>query len=526
MLTIASAAALVFYRKGHSPRGPANHTSPGTTAEQQSGSVANLISVLFGESYDNYALDCSNSPGSLPRATQTAGTFDSSNPIEHIIVIMQENHTFDSQLGALTMADPTTGKPALYSLPKTGKTPTPTTVDGLSAKSLFSNPGNNCQATSAHFPALCPPLDPEHGWDPMHKDWDEGLNDQFVATNGSGAVMGYFTQSDLPYYYWLATQFAIGDRYFSSVMGPTWPNRSYLYAATSFGIISTYQNITAAKTPTVFDLLTDGPNNPIASRIRASLSAHGISYPGNQPLWKYYSDAGGAAGLCKSDGDYIQQLFPQKNYPCAGTSDGFVDDVASGNLALVSFVDADLWGEEEDPGTSEHPGENVQNGQAFVAKVVQAILATGGTSGKAQGYWGTSAIFLTYDEGGGFYDHVPPPAACAPDAIAPIPVSSSTSASNNPSYAFDNLGFRVPITVISPYAKHHYVSHKVYDHTSILKFIENKFNLPALTKRDANADAMMDFFDFSQTPQAAPQGAPATSVTPCPETQASFSNCN
>src|SRR5206468_1339356 len=107
--------------------------------------------------------------------------------------------------------------------------------------------------------------------------------------------------------------------------------------------------------------------------------------------------------------------------------------------------------------------------------------------------WPTSALFLTYDEHGGLYDHLPPPAACAPDDIAP--------AEEPELGGFDRLGFRVPLTVISPYARRHYVSHSVHSHTSILRFIEAEFGLSAMTKRDANSDALLDLFDFASPPR-------------------------
>jgi phospholipase C len=101
-------------------------------------------------------------------------------------------------------------------------------------------------------------------------------------------------------------------------------------------------------------------------------------------------------------------------------------------------------------------------------------------------------MFLTYDEHGGLYDHVPPPVACAPDKIAPILGPADTTQAG-----FDRYGVRVPMTVISPYARPAFVSHVVHDHTSVTRFIETRFSLPALSARDANADPMLEFFDFS-----------------------------
>jgi phospholipase C len=105
--------------------------------------------------------------------------------------------------------------------------------------------------------------------------------------------------------------------------------------------------------------------------------------------------------------------------------------------------------------------------------------------------WPRSAMFLTYDEHGGYYDHVPPPAACVPGDAAPLLQPGDTVAD------FDRYGFRVPFVLVSPYARPHYVSHRPQDHTSILRFIETRFDLPALTNRDANAEPMLDLFDFS-----------------------------
>ncbi len=106
--------------------------------------------------------------------------------------------------------------------------------------------------------------------------------------------------------------------------------------------------------------------------------------------------------------------------------------------------------------------------------------------------WKRTALFFTYDEHGGFYDHVPPPKACPPDAIHPILEPKDAPGE------FDRLGVRVPMIVISPYAKKHYVSHHVYDHTSILRFVQARFDLPALTARDAHARPPFEMFDFAQ----------------------------
>ncbi len=120
--------------------------------------------------------------------------------------------------------------------------------------------------------------------------------------------------------------------------------------------------------------------------------------------------------------------------------------------------------------------------------------------------WPRSALFFTYDEHGGFFDHVRPPRACVPDNISP-----SLSPGDEPG-EYDRYGFRVPFVVVSPFARSHYVSHKVYDHTSILRFIEARFDLPALTRRDANANAMLKLFDFKHPPFVNPPTLPAAPI--------------
>ena len=143
----------------------------------------------------------------------------------------------------------------------------------------------------------------------------------------------------------------------------------------------------------------------------------------------------------------------------------------------ITFLDASFDGQDE------HPNGNIQVGQQWVTSQLRSLFESSS--------WKNSVLFLTYDENGGFFDHAPPPPACAPDQRLPQGDSLSTSD------LFDRYGFRVPFVAISPYVKHHYVSHTVFDHTSILKFIENKYNLPALTSRDANADGFSDIFDYS-----------------------------
>src|SRR5262249_32775111 len=151
--------------------------------------------------------------------------------------------------------------------------------------------------------------------------------------------------------------------------------------------------------------------------------------------------------------------------------DDFYTDAAAGTLPPVVLIDAPGLGLDNATSADEHPPANIQIGQKFVSEVVHALMKSP--------QWRKSALFITYDEHGGIYDHVAPPVACAPDATPPKLDGKDVGTGG-----FDQLGFRVPLVVVSPYAKRSYVSHATYDHTSITRFLEAKFKVPALSARD------------------------------------------
>jgi phospholipase C len=156
----------------------------------------------------------------------------------------------------------------------------------------------------------------------------------------------------------------------------------------------------------------------------------------------------------------------------------------------VSFINANY-------ANSEHPPLDIALGEQFLHDVVVAL-----TQSRS---WSTSALVITYDEHGGFFDHVAPPPACRPDDL---PENAD----------FDRLGFRVPMVVVSPYARPQFVSHRTHSHTSITRLIEVIADLPALTNRDANSDALLDLFDFSSPPSPPPAATsiPAAAASTCP----------
>jgi phospholipase C len=345
-------------------------------------------------------------------------------PIKHVVVVVQENRSFDHYFGKLSVS----GQPEAEGPPDT-----------------FSNPATGgAMVTPYHLTEACVPADPPHGWNAMHTGYDTGKMDGFVISAGAPFVMGYYDGADLPFYYWLANTFAISDRYFCSVLGPTWPNRDFLYAGTSGGVKETGGGLYTG--PTIFD----------------AMDAAGVT-------WGVYSD-----GNPRQDA-----LGWNFRHPGFARFEDFLAAMADGSLPAVTFVD---------PGGTqdEHPRGNIHNGEAWGRQIYEAAVASP--------LWHELAIIYTYDESGGFADHVPPPAACVPSADQPD---------------FNRLGPRVPVTVISPWARPHSVSHEVHEHASTLRFIELLHDLPALTARDANSDALLDLFDFScealKTPPAAPE---------------------
>jgi phospholipase C len=370
-------------------------------------------------------------PGSLPWPKLAAGT-DQVPEIEHIVVVMMENHSFDNLLGLIGRGDG-------FSLRSDG-TPAASNPDGH---------GNEIHAF--HMPNECQTTGVRNDWTAAHEAYDNGTNQGFV-TSSTPEAMGYFTKDDLPFTCGMASVFPIADRYFCSAMAQTDPNRRYLISGTSLGLIDDS-----------FPL--ELPPNGI---IYEQFDKHGIT-------WKdYYSNA-------PTLGVYLPYLSPSNPISKGVVKiEQFYVDAAAGNLPSYCLVEPNYQtSSEEDP-------QDIQFGDQFIGKVVNAVMSSPN--------WPKTMLIWTYDEHGGYYDHVPPPAAIPPDDIPP------NLKPGDPPGTFDQYGFRVPAGVVSPYAKKDFVSHTVYDHTSILKTIEEKWNLPALTRRDANAASMFDMLDLRSKP--------------------------
>jgi phospholipase C len=328
-------------------------------------------------------------------------------------------------------------------------------------------------------------------WDDSHQQIANGQMTGFAQT-GPGSL-GYYTEDDLPFYYSLAKTFTLANKWFCSVPAQTYPNRRFLMSGTASGVVSTdIDNITTyPANGTIWDQLTkyripwlnyfsDAPTSAIQVDTI-------LKYPGHlAPIAQFYVDALAgtlpAVSLVDCNMGTIQGLIPD-----------LVGDLPAPIPTFASSFNLDI----ETTAESEENPEDIQLGEAFVARVVNAVM-----SGAA---WRSTLLIWFYDEHGGYYDHVPPPPAIAPDAIPP-----DISASDYPG-GYNLYGIRVPAVVVSPYAKSNEVTNVVHDHTSVLATIERQWNLPALTYRDANAATMADFLDTSQMrfPEPPTLAAPA-----------------
>jgi phospholipase C len=416
---------------------------------------------------------CGYKAGALPAETLGASTpVDNDIPIQKIVVIMQENRSFDSYFSSFAKF--------------ANRTDIEVAPDNVTVPQKINTPGSPTVAR-AHAPHKCT-LDTDHSWKASHEDYDNGLNDGFFQANndpsqpndeGDGArALFYYDQTDIPFYYNLANTFGIADHYHCGLLGPTWPNRMYFYSATSFGHTdNTFPDLTGKDYPDVMTSIFD------------ELEQRQIS-------WNIFADSTPGAAVV-----YATSIVSRWGRNPILRSGDLMTAIAAGTLPQVSFIDGEL-GEEGPAGNDEHPPGDIEIGQQNVANIILAL--------EKSPDWGHVAFFLTYDEGGGFYDHVVPPNACAPDSTAAILNGDDAQYPGG----FDRYGYRVPLVVVSPYAKKGYVSHNIYDHTSITRFIETKFRLPALTNRDANADPLMDFFDFQNPPFVTPPALTAPSVDP------------
>jgi phospholipase C len=377
----------------------------------------------------------SGAPSSLTLGLDPAAL--ASVPIRHVIVLMKENRSFDHLLGRL------------YDEGQPGAEPIPATFSNTDASGAAVAP--------YHAASTCMPWDPGHQSSDVAACVDDGRMDGFVrragATTGTDGhfVMAGYDAADLPFYYWLATTFALSDRHFAPIASGTFGNRDFLLFGSNAGVIDTGNLFPPPNTPSLMQLLMNAGYT-----------------------WAVYSDGSPFSGA----------LNWRQGDPGVHTMQAFYDAIDRGTLPNVAFVDG------IDDVEDDHPPADLQHGEAWVKTVYDHAVASP--------EWQRLAIIWTYDEAGGFADHVPPEPGC--------PAGASE---------FTERGPRVPLVVISPWAKRHYVSHVVRDHTAITRFIEAVFGLPALTARDANSDALLELFDFSCDRELSVPAAPAPGTGAC-----------
>ena len=377
-------------------------------------------------------LVCSASLAACARRTNTPVPGNLTT-IQHIVFIICENHTFDNYFGTFPGVDGTTS-----GLLSDGQwvplTPMPDAYEGAS---------------------LC------NGWDCALQAMDVGKMDRFdVISGGTWAAYTQAKEQEIPNYWIYARRFAIADHYFTSVHGPSLPNHLFAIAAQSGGAIDnggpgTVPDCAPDSNSTITVIDPQGNRSQQARcfdfpTLMDSLGEAGIS-------WKYYADGGGFLSLV---GHIYNSTVWTTN---VASPEQFVSDVQTGHLPSVSWLLPPEY-------KAEHPPDSICEGENWTVSVLNAVM---------QGpEWNSTVVFVTWDDFGGFYDHVTPPQL---DQFG--------------------LGPRVPLLIISPYAKKGYVSHNLSDHTSVLRFVETRYGLPALTSRDAAVSDLMDNFDFNGSPR-------------------------
>ena len=339
---------------------------------------------------------------------------DSAAPgsIDHVIVVMMENRSFDHYLGSLSLLE--------------GRAE----VDGLTGQEVNLDM-NGGEVRPFPLPEPCQE-DLPHGWSASHTQFNAGANDGFVREHEENVgaqgpwAMGYLTRAELPTHYSLADAFALPDRFFCSVMGPTWPNRLYGQAGTSEGMTGNDESRAPFTMKTVYQALAE----------------KGLDWA------CYYSDVP-FIGLFADHWDTGRLAFIED----------FVRDAERGDLPPFTWLE---------PGYSfndDHPPHHPGLGQMFLATVYEALARSP--------LWGRCLLVITYDEHGGFYDHVAPP----------------TTDDDHVAEGFDQLGFRVPALVVGPWVKPG-VDHTVFDNTSVLRYVCDRFGIEPWTRRIAAASSL------------------------------------
>jgi phospholipase C len=445
------------------------------------------------------------SPTPIPSPTPTPATLQ--NSVNHIIVLAQENRSFDHYFGHLMQY----WQKNSYPQASNG-----TTLDGMpdGATNVGDPPAPGEPApTITAFPLVTMCVEnPSPSWNESHVDFNKAdhlstvyKGDGFAQTAGHEGpindvtgtrVMGFYTGDNLNYYYFMASNFATSDRWFSPAMSRTQINREYLLGATSQGhaypLDATTGPLTAKPIVQVLD------ENHISWKDYVHPLAGPTPCTTAQCLMgqSYLAEFSYAPSIVNSE--------PQNIVPV----DQFLTDANNGTLPQVILIEpASAEGLDEHPTDIGSGPNDVQTGAKFVASLINGLMKSPS--------WKDSIFILTWDEGGGFFDHVSPQPMPSPDGIAPKDLragddclNSDGSINSSPTCNFMYTGYRLPLVVISPFTKKNFVSHTVADYTAILKLIETRFNLHSLTARDAAQMDMTEFFDFNAVPWKTPPTPP------------------
>ena len=387
---------------------------------------------------------------------------------EHVVVVMMENRSFDHFLGWMPGAN--------------GKQGGLTYLDSKGA-------AHSTHALAPDYQG-CGFLDPGHSYNDGRMQYNNGAADGWLL-DGSDEdppnnpkqandvyAIGYYGQDDLAFLGKAAPAFTACDNYFAGILAETYPNRFHMHAAQTDRLKN---DSTISTLPTIWSRLEE----------------KGLS-------GRYYFSDLPFLALWGSRYANISKPFSQ-----------FLADATAGTLPNVAFIDPRF--EDEGSGTSndDHPHADIRAGEAFLNQIYDAL--------RTSPNWSKTVLVITYDEWGGFYDHVPPP-------LAPIPAASAAAGDKD-----GRLGFRVPCVVISPFAKRSFIAHGKYDHTSILKMIEWRFGLPPLTVRDQTANNLAEVLNFSAPIATAPVftvpsgpfgSACPPAATPANDSEASETNAN
>ncbi|HEX7528183.1 MAG TPA: alkaline phosphatase family protein [Thermoanaerobaculia bacterium] len=345
--------------------------------------------------------------------------------LTHVVVATMENRSFDHLLGWLPGAD------------------------GRQAGLVYTDATGVPHATHPLAPDFqgCGHADPDHSWAGGRVAFDGGACDGWLRAGANDAfAIGYYTQDDLSFFGQAAPDWTVCDRYFAPMMGPTFPNRLYLNAGATDRLENTGDLCTL---PTIWDRLQD-----------AGLEG------------RYYSSSLPFVFL---------SLWGSKYRPITRSYDEFLADCATGRLPTVAFVDAPSAGESSGESSDDHPFGDVRAGEAWLAETYRAVTRSPA--------WPRTLLVITFDEWGGFFDHVPP--SVAPDV--------------EPAHAL--RGFRVPCLLVSPWTRYGGVISQTFDHTSILRMIESRWSLRPLSVRDAAASNLAQALDFSDPDFFAPDYA-------------------